>query len=607
MRSRGLWLLLLALAGGGVLLFLITTRDPDSGPRGATPLADGDEGAEHGAALEGADADSRGSPIVSPFEGETDWRTLLAAVGPTHPVGALDRLVALCKTDPALVRRLVELLHPRHKQLSAPGRSALTNQATSAVLLPGDPPVSVWRAYIIDVLALVGEPAVPALVEAIADASEAYRELVAGVLARIGPDAEGAGDALMGRIQEVTLDPRHRAVLLRTLAAIGTAPTDFHEYLHGLLRADDTQEDLESAAAAALVRLGQVDARAIETLSMVLRGEFLHVRSQVISDIPELGEAAVPLIDDLIGMLDREQDEELHSLVIDALAKLGKADPRVIERLRAELTDPEVHWNTRWADASALARMGVPGRRALLDAQARNPEHVKAAVVLRSLHGANVPTDELWAVARSYLQVDSTSDAALELQYEALAVLHGRALLPEAWLLLEPLLTSRNEELAVEAFASLYYLEEIPDRARALIEADRAQPEPKVFAGGVILANVRAPWLIDLLLREVRHEDESRRASGMGILTRTSDAQLARALPLFTHALRDTSQVRQSAISALEQIGRRPVATKRVYSILLRYTRELEAEPPEAGTPDAWVLNYARSVLWRLRQLGGDA
>ena len=363
MRSKELWLLLFALLGCGAVLVLITAGDGDASRDDGVGLADDVDGVEHGAALEGVDVDPESVAAASPYAEETDWRALLAAVGPTQPVGALERLVALCQSDPELIRQLVELLHPRLRQLSAPGQGQSTNRSTSAVQLPGDPPIVVWRSYIVEVLVAVGAPAVPALRDVIADANEEYRDLAATMLARMGADAVAASDRLMERVRERPLDPRHRAHLLRTLAAIGHATPEFREHLHGLLRADDTQEDLEGAAAGALVRTGEIDARTIETLSMVLQGEFLEVRTQVIGDIPLLGERAVPLMDDLIAILDSERDEELHSAVIEALARLGQADPRVIERLRIEVADPEVHTSTRWADAYALARMGCPSRR----------------------------------------------------------------------------------------------------------------------------------------------------------------------------------------------------------------------------------------------------
>jgi hypothetical protein len=606
MRSKGLWLLLCVLLVGAALLLFLTTQDPTGLHDVGAPIADGEGGGELVAVLEGGELGPLAATTASPYAEETDWRRLLAAVGPSHPVGALERLVAICKTDPALVRQLVDLLHPRNAQVPASAQSAVTNQSLAMVELPSDPPVSVWRTYIIDVLVAVGAPAVPALAEVLADDNEEYREQVGGALARIGPAAAGAGEALMGRIQEITLDPRHRATLLRTLAAIGAAPNGFREQLHRLLRADDTQEDLESAAAAALVRLGQVDTRTIETLSMVLRGEYLRVRMQVIHDIPELGEAAVPLVDDLIAILDRERDEELHSAVIEALATLGQADPRVIERLRTEVADPEVHTSTRWADAFALARMGSTGRSALRDALARSPETVEATVVLRALGSADTPPAELWDVAKPYLLAETGTKLAEELRGDALAVLWGQPLPAEAWAVLQPLLSSKEENVSSMALGSLYYLESIPDEARTLIEADRARPEPRVLVGGVKLANVQAPWLRELIYKETRHEDERRRNGVLGALSQASDAQLPRVLPLLARALEDTQFVRSGAIGALGLLGRRSVAAKRVREILLGFARELEVQAPEAGTPDARALGHARSVLWQLRQLGGS-
>ena len=173
MRSRGLWLLLLALLGCGAAWMLITLEEDSASREGASLLAGGDEEAEFGAALEGADVDAT-IAAASPYAQETDWRTLLAAVGPTQPPGAFERLVALARSDPALVRQLVALLHPRHAQLTAPGRGAVTNQVASAVALPGDPPLAVWRGYIVEVLTAVGAPAVPALGDALADSNEEF-------------------------------------------------------------------------------------------------------------------------------------------------------------------------------------------------------------------------------------------------------------------------------------------------------------------------------------------------------------------------------------------------------------------------------------------------
>jgi hypothetical protein len=294
--------------------------------------------------------------------------------------------------------------------------------------------------------------------------------------------------------------------------------------------------------------------------------------------------------------LDREQDEELHPAVIEALATLGAADPRVIERLGGELVDPDIPTSARWADAFALARMGPTGRRVLVDALAASPETVEREVVLRSLFRAGAPAAQLWEVAKPYLQADGSTWEGQNKQSEALSHLGGVSLPSEAWPILEPLLTSPDPEVAAMAHAVLYYFEQMPTGVRALIEADRAKPRPKVDVSYVKLGSVKEDWLLDLLFKEAAHQDENRRINLVSHLGTVSEALLPRALRLLAKALRDVPTVSRNAIQALETLGRRPAAAKRVYTIVYAYALELEAQGSAASH-----LPWIRAVLWRMR------
>ncbi len=201
---------------------------------------------------------------------------------------------------------LVEALRQPQRQRPGPGAPP--------------PPVGVERETIVTALVKIGEPAVPALVEAGRDFDPPQRVQVVRALAEIGPGAAEAVPALL-------------------------------EWL------DDKDPTLRWQAVFALGKVGPAAAKAVPKLMEVLRDPKRPERGEAPVSLGKIGDAALPsLVEGL-----KDKDVMVRQACITGLTVMGPDAKEAAPALAEALATPALQY---WA-AKALERIGPPAKEAV--------------------------------------------------------------------------------------------------------------------------------------------------------------------------------------------------------------------------------------------------
>lgn len=220
-----------------------------------------------------------------------------------------------------------------------------------------------------------------AVLRLLQDRDPDVRQVAARALGRIGrPDSAGA---LLSCVQGSRSVPVR--VVTRSLALLGP---DAAPALAGAL--DDESPLVRAVAADMLGLTGAV--RACPALVRHLRTDTTEVRIRCARALGRIGAQAA--LEPLLEAVGGEQPTPLRAVAVRALGDLGAV--QAVPRLRSALSDasPRVAHNA----AEALARMGGPGLRVLMDAEAGDvgpaaAPHAAEVLAMARLRGLLVPDE----------------------------------------------------------------------------------------------------------------------------------------------------------------------------------------------------------------------
>lgn len=165
-------------------------------------------------------------------------------------------------------------------------------------------------------LGRIGKPAVPDLIDALADrCQESRQSVVARTLGRIGPAAAEAVPALVHELTSENANVRQAAA--EGLGQIGPPAEPAVPALIQLLT--DRLPDSRQAAAAALARVGRADPAAIPPLIQLLPDRADEVREAAVAALAAFGPDAVPPLIELLKALDGKAMEEWLRVKVQAL------------------------------------------------------------------------------------------------------------------------------------------------------------------------------------------------------------------------------------------------------------------------------------------------
>jgi HEAT repeat protein len=268
------------------------------------------------------------------------------------------------------------------------GESAATAiPAVAALLKDGD---QATRQAAIEALALIGEPALPALADGLRSKHEDVRKAALAALAKSsGSGAEEAVPALIEALKSE--DPAIRESAILILGKLGPAAKGAVPALGNLL--DDPDSNLRNKAAEALGKIGKA---AVPVLAKALKSNNDQVRGLAAHGLGDAGESARGVAGDLADLvadkkssLDtrknaayalskigrglkvppqplidalQEKDDDLRGHISIALGNVGEtAVPPLIDALKD--LNPRVSFHVR----EALRRVGKPAVPALMD------------------------------------------------------------------------------------------------------------------------------------------------------------------------------------------------------------------------------------------------
>jgi HEAT repeat protein len=255
---------------------------------------------------------------------------------------------------------------------------------------------------------------VPGLIKLLDGPDATGRNLAAGVLAAIGPDASDAVPALTRLLGG---DGDGRGAAVEALGAIGPAAAAAADRLADLL--SDPQASVTLAAVAALARIGEP---AVAPLTKRLGREH-PARSAAALALAEIGPPAKPALPALEALLD-DADRGVRLRAAEAHWRVGGDAGKGLTVIRAGLKDEAL----RQAAVDALFRVGPPARAALpeLTEAVRDPSatvHQPAARALARIGADAVAAlrealgDEResvrWSAARALGQIGAAAKDAI--------------------------------------------------------------------------------------------------------------------------------------------------------------------------------------------------
>lgn len=182
-------------------------------------------------------------------------------------------------------------------------------------------------------LAQIGAPAVRPLLARLEDDDRAVRLAVTQTLAEIGPEAEAAVPALIGRLKQEKDEQVARA-LIDALGRIQRGAKHSVPALAALLKHEDYNR--QTAACEALGRIGPAAAEAVPELIEQLRTGDLLMPLYAANALGEIGPAAREAAPDLAALL-RVESTFHQAVAAETLRKVGGVDNAAREKLRSLL------------------------------------------------------------------------------------------------------------------------------------------------------------------------------------------------------------------------------------------------------------------------------
>ncbi len=384
------------------------------------------------------------------------------------------------------------------------------------------------------VLARIGRPAVPALIELLADwEKEEHRLAALRILEQLGPSAGDAASALADMLAGPDRD--FRQVAVEVLARLGPAATPATPALIRALA--DWSPGVRQLAAQALGAIGPPAAHAIPALLGLLADWDESVRAAATTALAGIGEPAVPFLAQVL-----EQRN---------LRRVGET-PRFreeVERLWQRLEADDCPWvpETAWRELTWFARDGLQDQ---LDAV-----HRSAATALGRMGKTAAPAA---AVLVRMLSHDSPAVRLAAARALGCIGAGARVALPQ----LAALLVNGAGPLRTAAIEALPAIDPewngITDSEGALPILVARLPEsgPRAAEAAEALALIGAP-ATSALIQALTSDDGIVRQAAATTLGRIGPAARY-AVPALTVALKDPHEwVREAAQQALSQMARK--------------------------------------------------
>ena len=243
----------------------------------------------------------------------------------------------------------------------------------------------------------IGEPAVPALIELLADKNflARYQAAIAlGMIGKpaklalapltelmkteqesadvlmetavavflIGGDAKEPLDALMKVLDRTDLMVQVRARMVQTLARFGPKAEPAVEELVKLLKSPD--EPIRKAVVVVLKNVGSGAKKAVPHLSILLSDEELPMRLAAAEILKGLGSEAKPAIPELITALS-DSDDVVRRMAAETLMAFGPEAKSAVPELAKALVNKEYRVEQRVIFADALAAIGPDAKEAV--------------------------------------------------------------------------------------------------------------------------------------------------------------------------------------------------------------------------------------------------
>ena len=580
--GAGLAVLVLALALGAVLW-------PSASPSLDAPGADVDRDAlsEHdvggGARLSIRDdtVDAAGADDAA-LVTEANWRAVVMEPRYPRPI-VMDSLLTWLRAHPEALRELVALLGAGPDY-----RGSVWSAASDAA----GHEVRIAHHTIQQLLARVGEAALPPLREGFREGTLAHRLAICGAYAQLGSLARPACAELVAFAQSEDGSEDLRVAALGVMAAAEHVPSAFAPQLATALRAGDLDERVESIGVVALMRGTEDRALITETLGVLLREGFLAVSGAILANIDSLTEAEAKLLQpDLLGILENESSDLLHESVLHVLTGLGPLEGAGLEQVTGYLTGPRAEdWDWRVV-LRTLMTLGPEARAVAIAWAGEHDRGIDAAYqVLNHDLAGSTDHEGLWALARPTLLGASPSSAVEILQRSSAPA--------EAWTPLRRHLERLDQAESRhgryqrwEVLAAICHLRPLPSEARALILEDLAAPGAWDALELINLGFVADASLRQRLLAECTSANVERRAQAMQMLRTAPAPLLPTALKHLAAGLRDSgATISTWALTTLDHLARRrkvPGAAQ----VLRAFADSLSDEA------------YASREHWRLRAL----
>ncbi|MEZ2228183.1 MAG: HEAT repeat domain-containing protein [Microcoleus sp.] len=204
-------------------------------------------------------------------------------------------------------------------------------------------------------LVKIGEPAIPALIEALQDQNLLVRRSAAQVLKQIaGPAIPALAKALKNSDADV------RSGGASALGIIGAEAKTVAPQLVPLLK--DSDAKVRKSAASALDNIGVEAKTAVPQLIPLLQDSDPKVRRSAAYVLGNIGVEAKTAVPQLIPLL-KDSDPKVRSSAADALGNIGAEAKTAVSQLFPLLKDSDA--NVRSSAASALGNIGVEAKTAV--------------------------------------------------------------------------------------------------------------------------------------------------------------------------------------------------------------------------------------------------
>jgi HEAT repeat protein len=369
----------------------------------------------------------------------------------------------------------------------------------------------------------IGEPAVPALIDALKDPSEDVRRWSLEALWTIGPAAKAAIPAVLERMEEEDL----RACAIGVLDSMGAKEPAVVDALRKALA--DPNPEVRDAAADALRNLGPAAKPARKLLVAALKAEYIHVSAA--EALARMGEIALP------DVAAAARDEPSARAAAFALILMGKAGVPEFRKVLAD-RNPRIRAACLWAlvDASGSVLGFFPDLKENRSQAFRLLAPELPVVLVKQLKDEDVDVRRSAAWALKHFPCDSagTNPALREALKDADPTVRRPALLA---ICVSDAPVRKQLEIVVAALEDA----DSAVRADALCELDRMKRD----------AEPVVPSLVKLL----ENNQKNTRCDILRLL-RDIGPQAKAAVPALTKALEDSdSGMRVIAAEALGNIG----------------------------------------------------